>query len=408
MAKSRIIWGVCLLFAFTLVFVSGGAVSLALLAAFTAVPVVLIVINQFAARGVSVTVEAPRTGEKGKPFTCHIKAVMGRGLPLGLCSCKLNIETAMTGENFTREILFPMGAKEQTVAFVLESGFCGCVAIRVKELRVYDIFGLTAVKLPCRDESEIAVLPDTFTPRIDIAQYMAMDAEADEYSPSKGGDDVSETFDIREYRPGDILNRIHWKLSWKFDEILIKEPGLPVRNSFLVLMDTAIPPYSRPDGAVSDALTEIYISFCQKLTEEEIRYEIGWQDYKQGSFFRLRINNLDELSGAMHKLLSTRHQLDEADALSYFARSGGEADFNRIIYISRFVPASFEQFSGKARITGVICTNDDTATGAVAGVAAGTAAGATANAAASASAAGLDLCFCSPENYERELFALSI
>ena len=386
MAKSRIIWGVCLLFACTLVLVSGEVFSLALPAALTIVPVSLIVINRFAARGMTLTLEAPRTGEKGEPFNCRIKAEKNKGLILGLISCKLNIESVMTGESFSREILFAMGSREQIVEFVLESGLCGYITIRVTDFRVFDIFGLSAVKLLCRDEGEIAVLPDTFALRIDITHYMATDAEADEYSPSKGGDDTSETFDIREYRPGDILNRIHWKLSWKFDEILIKEPGLPVRHSFLILMDTAIPADIPPNGAISDALTEIYISLCQKLTEEEISYEIGWQDFKQSNFFRLRINNLDELSGAVHKLLSVRHQSDEADALSYFAQSGGGTEFDRIIYISRFIPANFEQLGDKVRITGIICTNNADA----------------------AVASGADLYFCSPENYERELLALSI
>ena len=42
-----------------------------------------------------------------------------------------------------------------------------------------------------------------------------MQIESDSYSTIKGGDDPSEVFAIREYREGDRLQRIHWKLSYE-------------------------------------------------------------------------------------------------------------------------------------------------------------------------------------------------
>lgn len=37
------------------------------------------------------------------------------------------------------------------------------------------------------------------------------------------GDDPGETYDIREYRSGDSIRQIHWKLSGKLDDIMIRE-----------------------------------------------------------------------------------------------------------------------------------------------------------------------------------------
>lgn len=49
------------------------------------------------------------------------------------------------------------------------------------------------------------------------------DMESFRYSGSRPGDDPGETYDIREYRSGDSIRQIHWKLSGKLDDIMIRE-----------------------------------------------------------------------------------------------------------------------------------------------------------------------------------------
>ena len=58
--------------------------------------------------------------------------------------------------------------------------------------------------------------------------------EAESYDDFQPGTDVSQIFDVREYRPGDRLQRIHWKLSAKSDGLLVRETvsRLPVRWYF--------------------------------------------------------------------------------------------------------------------------------------------------------------------------------
>lgn len=42
---------------------------------------------------------------------------------------------------------------------------------------------------------------------------------------SKKGYDATEVFELREYQPGDSIRTIHWKLSEKFDTVLVREPS---------------------------------------------------------------------------------------------------------------------------------------------------------------------------------------
>ncbi len=52
------------------------------------------------------------------------------------------------------------------------------------------------------------------------------------------GDDPGETYDIREYQPGDSIRQIHWKLSGKLDDIMIREKSFPVDDTVLILAES--------------------------------------------------------------------------------------------------------------------------------------------------------------------------
>jgi len=50
----------------------------------------------------------------------------------------------------------------------------------------------------------------------------------------KPGGGFAEDYDLRHYRPGDPVRSIHWKVSAKFDSIVIREPLVPPSHSRLV------------------------------------------------------------------------------------------------------------------------------------------------------------------------------
>lgn len=115
---------------------------------------------------------------------------------------------------------------------------CGMMQIHVKKLVIYDplkIFHRT-IKLSLHDTIVImpaaaAMLPDEWPP---VPQP---DADSNEYSKTQAGDDSSEIFDLHPYREGDLVSRIHWKLSSKLDTLMVKEYSLPLSSGCLLLTD---------------------------------------------------------------------------------------------------------------------------------------------------------------------------
>lgn len=83
----------------------------------------------------------------------------------------------------------------------------------------------------------VAILPDARVNTIENEFQSGIEDESLEYSKRVSGDDPSEIFDIREYREGDRIRRIHRWLSEKHDTIIIKDFGEPIVSKVLILVD---------------------------------------------------------------------------------------------------------------------------------------------------------------------------
>ena len=65
----------------------------------------------------------------------------------------------------------------------------------------------------------------------DLTRYLAR-----RWHPKPGGG-YAEYHEIRQYHPGDNLNQIHWKLSAKVGDLMLREPMEPERGLMLLTMD---------------------------------------------------------------------------------------------------------------------------------------------------------------------------
>lgn len=131
----------------------------------------------------------------------------------------------------------------------------GLWQLRIKKVRVYDLWRFWSLPGKKAGSLDFVLLPVLHETRI-LGGIPESEAtfESTEYHPHKSGSDSSYTREIREYRPGDSLRNIHWKLSAKKEELLVKEYGLPLGCGMLLGLS------------------------CPRLTEEilEITYSLLW------------------------------------------------------------------------------------------------------------------------------------
>lgn len=97
------------------------------------------------------------------------------------------------------------------------------------------------------------------------------DEEAVAYSQHRPGDDPSEIFDIREYREGDNLKHIHWKLSWKLEQPMVKEFSLPLHSSLEIALELGkVPPEQL------DLQLDLCFSLARVLLEGGLSFRLTW------------------------------------------------------------------------------------------------------------------------------------
>ncbi len=126
----------------------------------------------------------------------------------------------------------------------------------VKSCTVEDLFGLFSItKAPNAACSELLVLPLPF--QVEDLSFAPGDSGLE--TMARATEDVTSPSDIRAYMPGDALKKIHWKLSARKRELVVRRFEEPVLPDALVLMDCSPPPswgHPEAEADVRDALLE--------------------------------------------------------------------------------------------------------------------------------------------------------
>ncbi len=112
---------------------------------------------------------------------------------------------------------------------------CGGITVTVKRPRVCDYLGLFAFPTRTQGGKTVLIRPEPI-PVPETPELKDMQPRA--WKPKPGGG-FAENHELRDYRPGDSLNQVHWKLTAKTGVMTIREPMEPQRDLMLVTMDFA-------------------------------------------------------------------------------------------------------------------------------------------------------------------------
>ena len=207
-----------------------------------------------------------------------------------------------------------------TVTCNLVSEHTGNLKISIIKIRIFDYLKLFSLRKAKQEEIRVAVLPLYNELTEDYLENSSkMQIESDSFSSIKAGDDPSEVFAIREYREGDRLQRIHWKLSVKQNQLMIKDFSEPMNCSVVVFADLGIPREEDALNAV-DSILEYALSLSYSfILRRQIHY-ITWYDKNLGTCRRVRIVNEKDLFEAVDGFLNCGPYSEDVNmAAAYFA-----------------------------------------------------------------------------------------
>lgn len=103
---------------------------------------------------------------------------------------------------------------------------CGGRNLIIENYYQYDCLNLFAIKKKCHYEIPLTIYPQEIEINFEKLQRSLPKEGEEVYAINQKGDDPTEIYDIHKYQEGDSLKNIHWKLSAKYQEILVKENAL--------------------------------------------------------------------------------------------------------------------------------------------------------------------------------------
>lgn len=264
---------------------------------FLAVFSIVILLSLYRKISVQISIPIP-VAERGQKVNVCLR-VRNRGwFPSSRMRIRLVCRQQFGAEQQTFTILSAVADRGETTERAdISAVFSGRVFVTVKELLISDYLGILTLKIRTGEEAYFHVMPEIYdVPLLVSEQARRFSGDSDTFDEKKGGDDVSEIFQIREYRGGDRMQRVHWKMSARMDELMIKEYSLPLGCPVVLFLSFQRTGKKREnfDRMLSAALS---VSFA--LAREQCRHYLAWYQADEQRILRARIESEEQIYEAL-------------------------------------------------------------------------------------------------------------
>lgn len=292
-------------------------------------------------RGITIRLESkiPVTA-KGKPIPVRIHIRNNRRLPVTHLSIGLEFENGYSVRGGKTTISCSLnGKQEKTIRYDAMARYCGRVRFAIPKARIYDYLKICSFGIRCREEAQAFVLPDIREILVQVSeQTWNFPVEGDEYDPHRSGDDPSEIFQTREFRAGDTLQRVHWKMSARTDELITKEFSRPIGCSVLLLLDLYRNKEKKDSNyselALMDTFLEIASSLSHGMMEAGCRHYVAWFEQETQEVVRHYIQEQIHVYEMIHNILHCPPYQQDYEMISAYQAKYMETSFSTVLILN--------------------------------------------------------------------------
>lgn len=255
--------------------------------------------------------------EKNKEISITFRVINKSICPwVNICAV-FKVENLYTGEKKRYRHNGYVGREENKVMIVpLRIKECGNIKVTLEKVEVFDALFILKVGKKIAESSYIGVLPECHLMPIEITRRTReFIADADEYSDKEKGDDSSEIYQIREYREGDSIHNIHWKMTAKEDEIMVKENSKPLAASVLIWLNMEKNQKYSGQNTIAflrnkdenrkqiSNMFEMVASVSLSLLEDKCVHMVAWYEEKNKKIRCKRISREEHIYELLYRLL---------------------------------------------------------------------------------------------------------
>jgi len=173
----------------------------------------------------SILLSIPSVLEQNTDAVLTLITVHTKSYPIGCIIVKMHV----TGDDFYVLCRIRCAAeKDGRREVTIDTKRSGLTVFEIKRFWAISLLGLFSMPVNVKKRSVVLIIPQPVKPAntIDLQHGMLL-------RPKPGGG-FSEEHDMRNYQPGDPVKSIHWKVSAKFDSLIIREPLAPPPHSRLI------------------------------------------------------------------------------------------------------------------------------------------------------------------------------
>ena len=186
---------------------------------------------------------------------------------LGLFTCDVlfRAENRFYPNTTTHRLTVPVMRRSDSFTIPVESYDIGLVSVNIDKIILHDYLSLIRKEINVSLEASVPVLPKERNIG-DFPPAVPKDGP-DEFTESENiGNISSDVKEIREYRPGDRLQRIHWKLSAKLDDLFVKEMAHTSTLAIILIPELC-------ESEIHDT-SESLLSCIKIMYEKKERFEV--------------------------------------------------------------------------------------------------------------------------------------
>lgn len=320
--------------------------ALMLLVIVCTVPVIMFITTFITKKLISVELAIKNdTAVKRENFPVQIKIKNRSIFPIGRAEACIEYCNVFNNEISTFNLYMPIQARnDQNVCFQMHSKFCGIVKIRCVHIMIFDPLKIFKFKVGKNIQTEIAIMPEGHEISGEICYTDRANDESPVFSDHKPGDDPSEIFDLRDYIPGDRINRIHWKLSSKRNEFIVKDYSLPIDIPCTLFLNLKCNEKSEYTLPIFDTLVETFVSISRFLIENERSHNVVYYNFKYKKFIEKNICDNDSLTEVIHDLVLSVSDTVTCDPPELYFDESGSLSLSSFVFITSECEESVIEF----------------------------------------------------------------
>lgn len=331
----------------------GSSAALALAVVLILIPLCSLPLNLYIRKNLTVKIDAAANIRKGESGRFSIVLDNPTAVPALRVRCSVRVENQLNREKRDIPVVTWMPPKRQKkTELCTGSDYCGRLRITSEQVVLYDCFGLIGVTCGTRAVAHMTVQPETFEANVSLIPTPDCMDESEMYAQERPGSDLTETYQIREYVPGDSPRQIHWKLSNKFDKLIVRDPALPITRNVLVFWERT---GESGDPEIIDAQAEAVVSLCRCLLDQSVQFTIGWNDTDRNLSILHEIREMDDLVGIVPRLMRAAGAKEGISGAGLLLQTSGSALSAHMVYIAEEPQSEVTELQRFGHVTMLLC-----------------------------------------------------